>query len=299
MNNEKVYLHGREVITPYYLDKAIKDQDILTKKYVQDSISLHDELLENNILVLTVNANFSYSGTSTYTLPEDTTNLDKLHELVMQRLNANTPEICLSVIVNFNNAQLIFTGSRCNTTVKEASWWDNRYTDGSGNRNAFSLTTRYNNSTNKISTFITPYPDSYYVPYSYVKNNVSKVNTTAYEVTEDYNPAHKKYVDDSINTALGNIASFTLTPVTELPTENISTSTIYLLSTETTETDNIYKEYVYVNSQWELIGTTKVDLSNYYTKNEIDALFAEKLGNIDTLLTDIVDSTLDAEGKGY
>lgn len=35
--------------------------------------------------------------------------------------------------------------------------------------------------------------------------------------------------------------------------------------------DNIYDEYVYVNDKWELIGSTDIDLSNYYNKAEIDA----------------------------
>ena len=29
-------------------------------------------------------------------------------------------------------------------------------------------------------------------------------------------------------------------------------------------------EYIYVNNAWEKIGSTAVDLSNYYTKEEID-----------------------------
>ena len=46
-----------------------------------------------------------------------------------------------------------------------------------------------------------------------------------------------------------------------------------------------------------------VDLTNYYTKEEMDAsleaIVDEKLGDIDTILTQIVDSTLDAESKEY
>ena len=35
--------------------------------------------------------------------------------------------------------------------------------------------------------------------------------------------------------------------------------------------NNIYDEYVYVNNKWELIGSTDIDLSNYYDKAEIDS----------------------------
>ncbi len=51
-----------------------------------------------------------------------------------------------------------------------------------------------------------------------------------------------------------------------LPTENISTSTIYLVPSTTPGEENIYDEYIYVNGDWEHIGSTSVDLSDYVTK---------------------------------
>lgn len=54
--------------------------------------------------------------------------------------------------------------------------------------------------------------------------------------------------------------------VDELPTENISTSTIYLISAGYVEEDNIYDEYIYVSGNWEHIGSTSVDLDAYVTK---------------------------------
>lgn len=54
--------------------------------------------------------------------------------------------------------------------------------------------------------------------------------------------------------------------VDELPTENISTSTIYLILSDVQTEDNIYDEYIYVNGNWEHIGSTSVDLSDYVTK---------------------------------
>lgn len=54
--------------------------------------------------------------------------------------------------------------------------------------------------------------------------------------------------------------------VNSLPTENISTSTIYLVPSTTPGEENIYDEYIYVNGNWEHIGSTTVDLSDYVTK---------------------------------
>lgn len=43
--------------------------------------------------------------------------------------------------------------------------------------------------------------------------------------------------------------------VEELPTENISTSAIYIIRNEATEGDNLYTEYYYKNGAWEVLGS--------------------------------------------
>lgn len=87
----------------------------------------------------------------------------------------------------------------------------------------------------------------------------------------------KAYTNEAIN----NQTRLKFAFVEELPTDlsEISTSTIYLLRDKNAEND-IYSEYIYVND-WELIGTTKTDLSDYYTKTEINAKFTEVQGKLD------------------
>ena len=71
--------------------------------------------------------------------------------------------------------------------------------------------------------------------------------------------------------------------VQQLPTEDISTNTFYLVPRQDTEQSNIYNEYIYVNNAWELIGTTAVDLSNYYTKAQINSNYYT-MGQVDSLV---------------
>lgn len=53
-------------------------------------------------------------------------------------------------------------------------------------------------------------------------------------------------------------------PVNQLPTTDIDPNAIYLLPKQTTETQNIYDEYIYVNGQWEQIaGGVSLDLTDY------------------------------------
>lgn len=114
------------------------------------------------------------------------------------------------------------------------------------------------------------------------------------------------YSKSDVNALLAAVKTFSAQVVTTLPTTNVSTTTIYLIAAEDAVTGNYYNEYLYINNSWELIGTTKLDLSNYYTKAEVDARipnltnyytkseidvkFTEvntKLAGIDTLLDNI------------
>lgn len=106
---------------------------------------------------------------------------------------------------------------------------------------------------------------------------------------------------NKVDGALGDVAElkqsieskFTKEIVTELPTEDINPYCIYMILKTDPETDNIYDEWVYINNNWEYLGNTKVDMTQYYTKQEVNQLPAvasgvtsTKVGNYDTHLAD-------------
>lgn len=72
------------------------------------------------------------------------------------------------------------------------------------------------------------------------------------------------------------LPQFAIEVVQTLPVSDISTTTIYLVPTQDPEQGNYYEEYIYVNNAWELVGTTAVDLSGYYTSAQVDTLLAAK-----------------------
>ena len=80
--------------------------------------------------------------------------------------------------------------------------------------------------------------------------------------------ATQEYVQQLISTI--NTASYQI--VEELPTDDIDTNNIYLVLASKTEEKNIYDEYIYVNNDWEKIGSTALDLSGYATKEYVDEL---------------------------
>ena len=75
-------------------------------------------------------------------------------------------------------------------------------------------------------------------------------------------------VDYKIAQALVDIDHLKRKVVAELPQENVDVNTIYMISVRENGED-LYNEYMFINGQWEMLGNTAVDLSDYYTKDEV------------------------------
>ena len=100
----------------------------------------------------------------------------------------------------------------------------------------------------------------------------------------------KTDIDGKITTINNNISAipkFAIAVVENLPTSNISPTTIYIKKTSTTETGNLYTEYIYVNNVWEELGTQTLDLSGYTTTEALNTALAEytKTANLATIAT--------------
>lgn len=76
---------------------------------------------------------------------------------------------------------------------------------------------------------------------------------------------------------LRNLTGFTAKAVDALP-ETGEDNIIYLVKNEeSTENQNVYDEYLWINGAFEkLKSTDKIDLSDYYTKSQADTLLAAK-----------------------
>ena len=68
-------------------------------------------------------------------------------------------------------------------------------------------------------------------------------------------------VNQLIASAIGGISGLDIIIVNELPQVG-SANTIYFVLTKQGNTGDYYDEYMYINSAWELIGTTQIDLSS-------------------------------------
>ena len=106
-------------------------------------------------------------------------------------------------------------------------------------------------------------------------NDSGFVTSTVNNLTNYYTKTDT-YTKTEVNNLIGSISSLDIEVVQTLPSSDISTSTIYLLPKSSSEQQNIYDEYIYVNNSWELIGSTAIDLSNYYTSTQVDNLLSDK-----------------------
>jgi len=102
-----------------------------------------------------------------------------------------------------------------------------------------------------------------------------------------------------LNTTISGLNFINCVVVQTLPTTDISTTTIYLVPKNPSQTDNLYDEYINLtgtSAGWEKIGDTEIDLSGYYTSAEVDDLLADKADVSD--IPTVNDGTLTIQQNG-
>lgn len=112
-----------------------------------------------------------------------------------------------------------------------------------------------------------------------ISGKADKATTLAgYGITDSMTSTQ---INTAIANAVGDITSFEFQIVQTLPASG-EKGTMYLVLMGTTETQNYYEEFIYVNNAWEKLGTLGVDLSGYMktadmvevTESEIDTILA-------------------------
>ncbi len=83
--------------------------------------------------------------------------------------------------------------------------------------------------------------------------------------------AGSKAVYDFVTAAIAGVSTFHAEIVAELPSTGAS-NILYLVAKASSESGNVYDEYLYIGGAWELIGSTGIDLSGYVKSSEMHAL---------------------------
>ncbi len=77
--------------------------------------------------------------------------------------------------------------------------------------------------------------------------------------------------------------------VDDLPVDNINDKAIYFVLKLDSEDKTVYDEYMFIDGEWRNIGSTDVDFSKYYVKDEVD-------GKFDVLKGEIADGYVNRSG---
>ena len=102
---------------------------------------------------------------------------------------------------------------------------------------------------------------------------VSELQNDAGYITKDVNDLVSYYDKTEVDNMISTIPKFSIKVVDELPTEDISPTTIYLLRVDG---DDHFEEWVYVDNEWDKLGDGNIDLSDYATYSYVDGKLATK-----------------------
>ena len=105
--------------------------------------------------------------------------------------------------------------------------------------------------------------------------DVSEFITTSVDNLVNYYRKSETYSQEQINSLIGSTTTINFKIVDSLPGTG-ENNLIYLVPSSKQEENNVKDEYIWIDNSWELIGSTKIDLSDYYTKDEVDSTFALK-----------------------
>ena len=125
--------------------------------------------------------------------------------------------------------------------------------------------------------------------YTADKPNIALKSEIPTKVSSLINDADYQTATD-VASMIASIPQFEVKIVDTLPPEG-QKMVLYLVPKTSSGGDDIYDEYIWLeNTQsFELVGTTTVDLSDYYTKGEITNLLNEKQDNLDIILIEGAD----------
>lgn len=139
-------------------------------------------------------------------------------------------------------------------------------TGTSGNNKIFTITYSDNSTSEYSIPMATPVTKT-----SELTNDSGFLTETANNLLNYYIKS-EVYTKDEVEGLLHQISAGLKTEIVgTLPdpvNDGVDTSTIYLVRIESTD---IYRQYMWISGGWANLGTTQIDMSNLYSKTEIDA----------------------------
>ena len=133
---------------------------------------------------------------------------------------------------------------------------------------------------------------------TYTKNEVDTALNGKANASDlnNYYTKSQTYTQAEVNALINAISTLDIQVVNVLPTQNISTTTSYLVPSQDPQTSNAKDEYINLDGTsagWELIGSTSVDLTGYVTSTQLATILADYVtaSSLATTLSDYITSS--------
>lgn len=208
-------------------------------------------------LVGTLNVGVVARGTNNY---DDLINKPVINDIQLDG-NLSSADLGLQPAGSYveNETDPVFSASpSAGITSQDITNWNNK-SDFSGD---------YDDLSNKPELFSGDYNDLSNKP------DLSQFITKSVNDLTNYYLKSETYTKNEVNSLIGAIQQFHYEIVQELP-QTGATNVIYLVPKSTSQTNNVYDEYVYANNNWEKIGDTQIDLSDYVTTSDLNTALAD------------------------
>lgn len=95
----------------------------------------------------------------------------------------------------------------------------------------------------------------------------------------NYYAKSKTYTRDEINELISAIPKFSISVVSSLPSVGISETTVYLVKSGSG--DDLFTEYIFVDGDWEILGSQRVDLTGYAKETWVNTKLSDYLKGSD------------------
>ena len=126
-----------------------------------------------------------------------------------------------------------------------------------------------------------------------LNNAVEEVEEKLQNIEEELENVYtKEETQELIEQSVVNSTHLKRIIVKTLPTEDIDSNAIYMVKKTASLLSNTYNEYIYVEGEWELLGDTAVDLTQYAKISYVDSALETKANQEDLDL-------LKEESKNY
>jgi len=129
-----------------------------------------------------------------------------------------------------------------------------------------------------------------------IKDHAENLTIHVTQEDKDLWNASLQNAKDYAKALFDQLTSFEIVKCQELPEKDIKPMTIYFLQVDP-EQDDLYEEYMYLDDNWEKIGNTRIDLSNYVTTSTLQSEITTLNNTINAKETAINQSITNLENK--